>query len=656
MSDEFEWSEFRHEGGVSDPNFHFASLHSPKLKYDYIQKSEQSIDSGLSEFEDSEEDTVQAYSSVSIFRDVMEYIEEFGIYMYSIFDPNTEFVDSITRIDTVEIKQIFSALRDREYEYILNFRKGEFDSFDELLYWAFGYNMALQKSEDFHKHVDQDIELTTEKTQDAARISVEVIKDKLERIGWFFLSFDEAYNAIKHGNRVTILNPSEFQVESEDGDEPHQIDIDGCLAEFLCKKSGERAEGERYTFSVHVDSLRSISMATAQEVWEMYSPLYEVSQTMRESEKASEGDELAMEISFFGIHETGQGGSHHEFTQIENPDGSIWLPKDMVPDEFEDDPLDVTRTFYAGFEERNGDFIMKTTGDESPTYEYPIAVEGNLTSNNNEIVGWEGNLDFDCRLPHLPLWQVIELVALQEQSPYDTVIIEIPEKSISDRRPITREAEIPDIPIPEYWDLLKFAHRVGLASETAILYPAFVTHDAGDILESYQQKELTKENAKQCLQDLAVATMDSVYTEVNVCVLDPNHRVENRYKKLDAEVIRDTPGAYVMKTEDNTIQEISIKESYPDSFDRKDPGYIESLGIMLVEETADQAFQMFCSEGLKSIADVTRTRDQTSTNACISINRIHGQATHWYWFDRLIVNIYSGIPPHAAESIDRLLP
>lgn len=654
MDEEFQWSEFGSEEGVSDPNFHFASLHSPSLKFDYIKKAEESIDDGLGEFDESRREHIRSYSSVSIFRDVMEYIEEFGVYLYSLLDPDIGFVDAITQTDTSEVKAMFADLRDREYDDILRMRSDDFENFDDFLCWAFGYDIVLENLNELGDQFGDNVKLIVDDKEEAIETSITLLKEKLERISWFFLYFDEAYNAIKHGNRVTIQEPSEFEIERERGEERYQIELDEPFAEFLCKVSGDRGRGKRYIFSAPVNELREFSIATARETRDVYSPLYQVSHTIRESERRESQEELSVDISFFGIHETDEGGSSYNYTKLENPDSSIWLPDDAVPENVKKTSLNVTRSFYAGFKEQNGEFIMKTIGESSPTFEYPIRVEGTVAPDGDRIVGWEGELNFNFRVSQLPLWQFKELLALKENAPYDSITIKDPEESISEKQPLNREIDIPDVPEPEYWNLLEFAHRVGLASDTDLFYPVFLYNEAAEVLKKYQEMDLTREIAKQCLRGLVAATTDCIYTEVVVSILDPTKRVENGYKKLESDVIRSVPGAYVVENEGDEIRDISIEETYPDSFDRQDPGHVEGLMIMLVEESDQEVFQILRSGGLESINELTPVMDQDEAQTCLSINREHGVATHWYWFDKLRINIYSGIPPHATESIERL--
>jgi len=479
------------------------------------------------------------------------------------------------------------------------------------------------------------------------------LKDKLERISWFFLYFDEAYNAVKHGNRVTIQESSGFELELEQEERQHQIDIDEPFAEFLCKISGDKGTGKRYTFSAPINELREFSVATAKETRDVYSSLYQVSQTIRESERSEPDEELSVDVSFFGIHKTGQGENSYSYTKFENPDGSIWLPDDVVPEEMKKAQSNVNKSFYAGFEEQNGGLIMKTVGKNSPTFEYPLQVEGTMASDDDRIVGWEGEFNFNFRVSQLPLWQYKELLALKEESPHDSITVEHPEKSISQKQPLNREISLPDVPKPEYWDLLEFAYRVQLASDTNLFYPVFLYNEAADVLAKYQKKELTRDVANQCLRELVAATTDYVCTEVIVSILDSTKRTEDGYKKIESEVIRSVPGAYVVENDGDEIQDISIEEAYPDSFNRQDSGHVEGLGIMLVEESEREAFQILSSGGLASINELTQAADQDDSNSCISINRDHGIATHWYWFDKLRINIYSGIPPHATESVER---
>ncbi|MFB6185510.1 MAG: hypothetical protein ABEI86_01410, partial [Halobacteriaceae archaeon] len=85
-------------------------------------------------------------------------------------------------------------------------------------------------------------------------MSLETIKTHLREIAEFFLRFEEPYNAIKHGNRVTPLTNHSFTLEGPDGE--IEVEINESYVSFLCKTTGSRRGGELYTFTVPVRTLR----------------------------------------------------------------------------------------------------------------------------------------------------------------------------------------------------------------------------------------------------------------------------------------------------------------------------------------------------------------------------------------------------------------
>lgn len=651
MSEEFRWSEFGSSEGEHDPDFHFASLHSPTLKYKHIVRSSQSLDEGLGQFGPEEEEGVQAYSSISIFRDTMEYLEEFGIYLYSLLNPEEGFVDAVTRADTSEIKEILSKVRDGNYGNLIP-EDSEFDDIDDFLRRIFGYDLFLDSELNIEDQFEE-VELLVGDKEAAVEKSIQTIKQKLERVAWFFLYFDEAYNAIKHGNRVSISQSSTFEIENERGDK-HEIEVDEPIAEFLCKATGDTRGGKRYIFSAPVNHLREASVATAKECRDLFKPIYDVSHAFRESERSKIAEQKSLDLSFYGIHESGDDSGMFNFTKLENPDSSIWIPAELVPAELEDTPNEFTHSAFSALKEQSGELVIQSEGDNNPSFAYPIETEGTTFQDKDRVPGWEAELNFKFRESELPLWQYKELLSLKEHEPFNSITLENPEEGISKKERLNQSINAPTVEKPGYWDLLKFAWRAGLAADEAIFYPVFLYEPAAQVLEKYKNKNLTREVAEQCLRKLAVATSDCVYTELKVSIVDPEKRVQDGYKVIDTTVAESVPGVYNFEINEGKIGEISIDENYPEEFNRQDPGYIDMSALFLTEESADEVYETIDSEALQGLKELTEVRDPADAESCIIINREHGVATHWYWFDRLKVNIYLGLPPHAVDNIDQM--
>lgn len=654
MTEKFNWSEFGSAEGEHDPDFHFASTYSPILKYDHILKSNDSIGEGLSRFDGRKERNARAYACVAIFRDTMEYIEEFGIYIYSLLNADESFIDNITRTAPGEIKKVFTYLRDGDLNDLIG-ENIEFETFDALLKRYFGYEMFLQERfelSDIHNEKD----LIIDSKEEAVEVSIESIKNKLQRISWFFLYFDDAYNAIKHGNRVSIRQPSTVEITNEHNGEKYEVDISEPVAEFLCKASGDRSQGKRYTFSAPADHLRKNSVRIAEECKSIYKPLYEVSHALRESAHIASKEEISIDTAFYGIRESEGKKDSYNYTNIKNPDTSMWIPEQIVPEEFSEPEPEFYNTAFAAFREQNGELVVETVGEDDPSYDYPIKIEGKASPDNDQMIGWNGEINFNFRVSQLPLWQYKELLDLKDNSPFTSLILKNSDEDISKKVRLDNEITTPQIERPEYWSLLQFACRVGLASDINLFYPVYLYEEAGQILEKYKSQNLTREVANNCLQDLAVATSDCIYTEVVAAVLDPEKRTGEGYKINQSSAINSTPGAYNFEFEEGSLQDIRIDDGYSEDFERQDPGQLDTIILMLVTESADEIYERLLEDGLISLNSFEEVIDPKEAVSCITINREHGIATHWYWFDRLNINIYSGIPPHAEENISQLYP
>jgi len=645
MSDFFNWTDFQGEEDQISPDLHFATQHSPELKFKHIQREYEN----LTEEGTSEDTATIGYGSVALFRDTMEYIEEFAIYFQSVLDTEQGFVDAVTKSNPSDVKSLLECLKDREYEGLLK-ENDDFEDFDGFLRYYFGYHFFLNSEEDIDSAFGSD-DIIVDTKQEAVNESIEAIKQKLKRISWFFLHFDEAYNAVKHGNRISIEPISKLRIGGESHASGQVVDIDEPVAEFLCKETGDRSSGKRYIFTAPVNSLRDISFETAQSVNNIYIPFYEISHSVRKSQQLGDQESYSIDTRFFGIKKQEKSEDSFNFKTIRNPDTSLWLPENLLPDGLIDERPSIEGRVYAAFREENQEFVVETVGDDTPSYDYPIELEGMTSPSNDQMVGWESQFNFSLSISEIPLWQFKELLELSQHSPFSTVEVRNPDTGDSHKQTTDDLVPTPDVVKPEYWDLLEFAWKAGKATETELLYPVFLCNDAAEVLEDYKTENLTRSHAEDCLTELAVETQDFVCTQVKVYLADARGQSGAGFEIKKQSNIGAKPGAFIFEQKDGVIDGVSIEDSYEESFERQDPGHVDGMVIGLYAEDQEQLYEKFVDSGIDALEDLDQIQEISEANSCVTINREHGIATHWYWFDRLKIQVFSEIPSHAEERI-----
>lgn len=527
MTDTFEESEFSTQRESTNANLHFESQHNPTLGWTHIQKSIESIDAGLDKFDtDEQRDDAKIYANVAVFREAMQYTEEFGIYLYSRLDSDEDFIEAFTGTTPKNVKDIFTIIRDDGFEEVT--QKYANKSADEWLESQLGYNTINKDEVTLEELLDEDVEITVDTVDEAISESVSSVKKQLKDISQFFLQFDEAYNAVKHGTRVTPIR--NFNAEIEAGNNKAEIDTDEPFVMFLAKKSGEQTNGEPFTFIAPIELLRKYSVANASVVHDLYTHIYDIDQALKESEDNDSPPTLS--ARFYSIASNGSGDNSYQMKDIRNSDATVWLPDEKFPDSFEKRSGSVSAEIAVAFEKHGNDFVVKTEGDSSISYEYPILLEGTFTNNPDTLIGGLGQHTYQFKLWKLPVWQILELLDLKEIDPFDTVKINIVDQGETTTQHLTESIETPDIPIPKILDEIKFMHRVGLATDTDLYMPIKINEEALQAIQNYMDSDLTSEVAKECLEEVNKATEGIVFTRPIVAMLNPSQPTEHSYESV----------------------------------------------------------------------------------------------------------------------------
>ena len=217
----FEYTEFYSDSETQDPEEVIQDRQDPEIAYAHICKIAGTINAGLDAVPEDQRDTVKVYSVVDLFRATMQYIEEFGSYFRYLILNKESYINEIIRTSSGDIRPLFEAILEEELDGYLDKRDVEADSY-EVLSLIFGYQAVREGAISFSEEeledvpVDvglADIEIHEGEGEDIPESmemellvedSIENLRNKLKNIAVFYLNFREAYNAVKHGNRVTV--------------------------------------------------------------------------------------------------------------------------------------------------------------------------------------------------------------------------------------------------------------------------------------------------------------------------------------------------------------------------------------------------------------------------------------------------------------------
>lgn len=642
MTDTFEESEFNTGESSASADQHFESRHDPTLGWTHIQKSIASLDAGLDGFStDEQRDNAKIYANVAVFRETMQYAEEFGIYLYSRLDPVVDFIEAFTGTRPDNVKEIFTTIREDGFEEVTQEYADE--SADEWLKGQLGYNTINQEETTLEELLDEDTELTVDSVDEAISESLSSVKQKLDEISRFFLQFDEAYNAVKHGTRVTPM--SGFHAKLETGNDEAEIDIDEPFVTFLAKESGEQSSGQPFTFIAPVEILREQSVAIAGVVHDLYTHIYDIDQALKESE--SKDSSVTLSAHFYSIAADGKEDSSYQMKDIRNSDATIWIPEEKFPDSFEKRSGPITGQIAVAFEKHGNDFVVKTEGDSSTSYDYPISMEGTFTNNPDALIGGLSQHTYQFKLWQLPIWQLLELLALKESGSFDTVKIEIVDQEESVTQHLTEPIETPSIPEPTILDELEFMHRVGLATDTDLYVPITVNEEALETIQDYMGEDLTRETAEECLEEVKKATKEVVATRPIVAILDPSQPTDHGYESIQQSGLDVFEGGLIREWDDEVGDaKFSMVSGSDDRYELDPETEVVNLGLGKIQLDSDEAYQRICQDGVEAITELPFAESRHKAESFVELSRQPGEKSIWDQMDILQITMYDEFPPH----------
>ncbi|ELY95140.1 hypothetical protein C483_02211 [Natrialba hulunbeirensis JCM 10989] len=515
MSDDgknfFEWTEFASDSESKDPEAVIQERQNPEIAYAHICKIAGTINAGLDAVPEDQRDTAEVYAVVDLFRATMQYIEEFGSYLrYLILDKDS-FINEIIRTSSGDIRPLFEAFIEDELDEYLQEHDVDDDP-DELLSSVFGYE-AVQKgmigfSEEDLEDAPPDGDLedvvlrSTEEgvvpegaeMEELVSDSVENARNKLKDIALFYLNFREAYNAVKHGNRVTVGNNTQFELENDEMLDNRMV-LDEAIVEFLCKNSDPESDGEPYLLTIPRSILEEKSLDIVENVYTLYTQSYDVA-------TLEDGDEI--NLSFW--KSTGSSGeSENDLIQISNPDSRIILPRSVVPKVIEDLKIpDETKIEWTSDWSLSGDTLeFEVQYETESTPEYPIHVELVWEQTEHDIHEFgEGQFNFNVSTDDLSVRQYLELLEIKRRDDIRTVELVFPDDDETHQLRMEDDFEPIDVPEPANPEFFEFVKRIGLATDTRIPYPEHISEKHWEVYEEYADCDLDSETAEEILSEL----------------------------------------------------------------------------------------------------------------------------------------------------------
>jgi hypothetical protein len=645
----FEYTEFYSDSETQDPEEVIQDRQDPEIAYAHICKIAGTINAGLDAVPEDQRDTVKVYSVVDLFRATMQYIEEFGSYFRYLILNKESYINEIIRTSSGDIRPLFEAILEEELDGYLDKRDVEADSY-EVLSLIFGYQAVREGAISFSEEeledvpVDvglADIEIHEGEGEDIPESmemellvedSIENLRNKLKNIAVFYLNFREAYNAVKHGNRVTVGDSTGFELGNDELLDD-RIVLDDEVIQFLCKYSADSQDGEPYLLTIPRSILEEKTLNVVEDVYTLYTQAYDVA-------TLDEGEEI--NLSFW--KSTGDGGQdENDLIHIANPDSRILLPRDVMPDVIEDLQVPEKSTVeWIGNWSLAGDTLeFEVEFGSEPTPEHPIHVEINWEKTADDIHEFgEGQFNFNVDPDDLSVEQYFEMLKIQDKDDIRRVEFEFPDSDKTYQQRLEEPFEGIDLPEPEDRDILEFVKRVGLATDTRIPLPEFITEKHREVYDDYKDSDLDSDTAEEILSELQERGEKVRRSLVGVAVWEGDFS--------DVDVDEDEPAHAEDLGELRAIMGLSESQDADDM--ERFPGEVRWTHPESTKYTPDELLDKLREGYGETVGELQRSEvDREEAESEFSHRIRFGHETMWGTFDKHVIDIF----PVSEGAFDR---
>lgn len=563
----FNRTEFGSDGKWQSPEDAIRDRHDTEIAYHHIVKLAASINAGLASIPDEKEPEAITYATVDLFRATVQYVEEFGTYMYSEIKSDENLIELLIRTSAGNLEPFFEACRDGELDaYLVGEDQGDADAFiDEV----FGYEPIQSGDVTLHAESRHAETLDDETINALIRDSEAFIESELQAIATYYLNVREAYNAVKHGNRVMVNDTSVFAMQPEHGSDtttfdtaslrpatgsddgnnegnaecgsastddmdptsnsghdgdadgegedpgeddaaiaPVNVSVDDLYISFLCKTTGDGG-GDPYILTVPASFLERWSLDIADRVHRLYQHLYETT-------NSSTADGTPPE---FYNHPDEQRSNDDEYYLIQNPDSTVIIPNDAVPDTIREFELEdgATVDLVCSVSHFSGTVQFDFALAAEPTEEHPIRVTGELETIDRVFreLG-TSHFHFSAEPELLSVGQYLDLLEIHESDGFTEIEVDPPGQDTVESGTVDTPFEGIQVPEPTDREFIEYIHRIEQATQTRIPFSSLYTDEHYKLYEEYQDADLDSDTAEEFLAELHDIGEETGHTQVVV--------------------------------------------------------------------------------------------------------------------------------------------
>lgn len=679
----FNRTEFGSDGEWQSPEEAIRDRHNPEIAYHHIVKLAGSIDAGLDNIPDEKKAEAITYATVDLFRATVQYVEEFGTYMYSEIKSDENFIELLIRTSAGNLEPFFENCRGGELDAYLA-GEGQEDA-ATFIDRVFGYEPIQSDDVTLHAESKNAETLDDETLNTLIQNSEAFIESELQAIATYYLNVREAYNAVKHGNRVMVNDTSVFAMQPEHGSDtstfdtaslrsatgsdygnnegnaecgsastvdtdltsnsehdgdaggemedpgendsanaPVNVSVDDPYISFLCKTTGDEG-GDPYILTVPASFLERWSLDIADRVHRLYQHVYESTTT-------STGEGTPPE---FYKHPDEQQSNDDEYYLIQNPDSTVIIPSDAVPDTIREFELEdgATVELVCSVSHSSGTVKFDFALAAEPTEDHPIRVTGELETIDRVFreLG-TSHFHFSVEPKLLTVGQYLDLLEIRESDGFTEIEVDPPGQDDVETGTVDTPFEGIQVPEPTDREFIEYLHRIEQATQTRIPFPPLYTDEHYNLYEEYQDADLDRETAEEFLVELH--GIGEITGHMQVVVRDWAAPLQNIRGNADRDPEQEErlllSGARLELDVDGVEQR------------RGDDGETWEFAPAPSTFTVDEAIEAIESDGIDGVTELRDPElDSSEASSWIGVKIRFGERDPWGTFDGINVGFFT---------------
>lgn len=464
--------------------------HNPDTLYLYIKQIERNISNNIFDaIPENKKFVTKIYSKLELFRDVFQYLEEFGIYFLAYIDNPKEIIRRLVATEPKEVVEYFTQIKNNNQDEFSKSKR--YSNFRDLLEKVFAYDVIPKLKIDSKKISEKEI---PEKVKE----SVDFFEKKMSDFANFYLTFLPLYTAIKHGTRVFPHKLNSIKITGPDN---HEGILGMEYVTAICKDNS----GKPYLLEYPADYLMDNSLRIAEQIHTVFSYL-------RRIVKYKVTNPEKVDLTFFKI--VPKTEPIIDCVKIWNSNATLIIPKPKGL-KYIDQPL--VKKFAYNLKISGKTLIFHTKYDESKSTEYPFLIETTFIPEKDLKPRIEKvNFKFSFNIFELNISQyliLLKAVKLSQVNEIDGA------KFFDDLRnqKIGPKAELSNIDFPKnpvviQENLLEFLSKIERITSKKLPVPLGLSPKQEAIIINNIGKKLTKIEAEKIVTELEKKENKSRYS------------------------------------------------------------------------------------------------------------------------------------------------